>query len=73
MTRATRSLLRWSLAAGALLALLPEAFAQASPITINAIPGAGGATQYSVPVQTLLFLTALGFLPALLLLSLIHI
>ncbi len=69
MNPATRSLLRWSLAAGALLALLPEAFAQASPITINAIPGAGGGTQYSVPVQTLLFLTALGFLPALLLLT----
>ena len=52
---------------GALLA--EPAFAQASPIAITAVPGAGGATQYSVPVQTLLFLTALGFLPALLLLT----
>jgi flagellar biosynthetic protein FliP len=51
-------------------ALLAEpAWAQASPIAITAVPGAGGATQYSVPVQTLLFLTALGFLPALLLLT----
>jgi flagellar biosynthetic protein FliP len=36
---------------------------------VTAAPGAGGTTQYSVPVQTLLFLTALGFLPALLLLT----
>jgi len=50
------------------LAALP-AFGQASPITLTAVPGTGGATQYSVPIQTLLFLTALGFLPALLLLT----
>jgi flagellar biosynthetic protein FliP len=56
-----------ALAAGALLA--GSAFAQASPIAITAVPGAGGATQYSVPIQTLLFMTALGFLPALLLLT----
>jgi flagellar biosynthetic protein FliP len=56
-----------ALAAGALLA--EPALAQASPIAITAVPGAGGATQYSVPIQTLLFLTALGFLPALLLLT----
>jgi flagellar biosynthetic protein FliP len=49
--------------------LAGPAWAQASPIAITAVPGAGGATQYSVPVQTLLFLTALGFLPALLLLT----
>jgi len=55
------------LAAATLLA--QPALAQASPIAITAVPGAGGATQYSVPVQTLLFLTALGFLPALLLLT----
>ena len=55
------------LAAGA--AFAGPALAQASPIAITAVPGAGGATQYSVPVQTLLFLTALGFLPALLLLT----
>jgi flagellar biosynthetic protein FliP len=62
-------------AVGALLALTAAALfadpamAQASPIAITAVPGAGGATQYSVPVQTLLFMTALGFLPALLLLT----
>ena len=66
---------RGSRAIGALLALCAAALfagpamAQASPIAITAIPGAGGATQYSVPVQTLLFMTALGFLPALLLLT----
>jgi len=56
-----------ALAAGALFA--GPALAQASPIAITAVAGAGGTTQYSVPVQTLLFLTALGFLPALLLLT----
>jgi flagellar biosynthetic protein FliP len=58
------------LAALLLLALATPAFAQlASPISLTATPGPGGTTQYSVPVQTLLFLTALGFLPALLLLT----
>jgi len=67
--------LRGARAVGALLALgaaalyAGPAIAQASPIAITAVPGAGGATQYSVPVQTLLFMTALGFLPALLLLT----
>jgi flagellar biosynthetic protein FliP len=42
---------------------------QVGPINLVATPMGGGATQYSVPVQTLLFLTALGFLPALLLLT----
>ncbi len=59
----------WLLVGLALAALVPAALGQTSPITINAVPGTGGATQYSVPVQTLLFLTALGFLPALLLLT----
>jgi flagellar biosynthetic protein FliP len=67
--RALRTAMRWLALAGVLLALAPPALAQASPIAITAIPGAGGSTQYSVPVQTLLFLTALGFLPALLLLT----
>ncbi len=58
------------LLAGMLLALcLAPAWGQASPLTLTATPSAGGGTQYSVPVQTLLFLTALGFLPALLLLT----
>ncbi len=53
----------------ALLALLaPSAFAQSNsnlPLVIG--QGAGG-TSYSVPIQTLLFFTALSFLPAVLLL-----
>jgi len=44
-----------------LLAFLQPAFGQGGPLTLTAVPGAGGTTQYSVPVQTLLFLTALGF------------
>lgn len=60
----------WAALAALLLGLaLQPALAQSSPITVTAAPGTGGATQYSVPIQTLLFLTALGFLPALLLLT----
>jgi len=69
MSPAARSLLRWGLGAALLALTVPAAWAQATPISINAVPGAGGSTQYSVPVQTLLVLTALGFLPALLLLT----
>lgn len=52
-----------------LLAVAPLAFAQAvSPLPgITATPGAGGSTTYSVPVQTLIFFTALTFIPALVL------
>ncbi len=60
---------RWPAAlllmAVALIAL--PAFAQTSPIQVTAAPVAGGGTQYSVPVQTLLFFTVLSFLPAVLL------
>ncbi|MFO0387873.1 MAG: flagellar type III secretion system pore protein FliP [bacterium] len=35
---------------------------------ITATPAAGGGTQFSVPIQTLLFFTALSFIPALVLL-----
>jgi len=63
---------RWrrALAAVALLALLPAggALAQTAgslPIVIGAGPG---GNSYSVPIQTLLFFTALSFLPAVLLL-----
>jgi len=50
------------------LAALPQAaLAQATPIQVTATPMPGGATQYSVPVQTLLFFTVLSFLPAVLL------
>jgi flagellar biosynthetic protein FliP len=37
-------------------------------LTLDARPGAGGSTTYSVPVQTLLAFAALSFLPAVLLL-----
>ena len=55
----------------AVLSALP-ALALAQPVGGNSLPlmvaqGAGG-TSYSVPIQTLLFFTALSFLPALLLL-----
>jgi len=61
---------RWL--AAALLAAAPMAvFAQAAPGANGGLPlligqGAGG-TSYSVPIQTLLFFTALSFLPAVLL------
>jgi flagellar biosynthetic protein FliP len=55
---------------GALLLLAAgAAAAQVSPLSLTATPVAGGTTQYSVPVQTLLFFTLLSFLPALLLLT----
>ena len=58
----------WLLAGLVLLALPSLSQAQALPFTVTATP-AGGGTRYSVPVQTLLALTALSFLPALLLLT----
>ena len=66
--RANRALL-----AAALLTVAVPAWAQtgvtASDLTLfNAVPAAGGGQTYSLPVQTLLVLTALSFLPALLLL-----
>ncbi len=51
-----------------LIFLLEPALAQQSPIQVTATPAAGGGTQYSVPIQTLLFFTLLTFLPAVLLL-----
>ena len=55
-----------------LAALLHPALAQAqtpSPLPgITATPGPGGSTQFSVPIQTLIFFTALSFIPAVLLL-----
>jgi flagellar biosynthetic protein FliP len=53
------------------LLLAGAAFAQptAAPGTLPIVVGQGpGGTSYSVPIQTLLFFTALGFLPAVLLL-----
>jgi flagellar biosynthetic protein FliP len=52
------------LAAAALAA--PEAFAQALP-AITSAPAPGGGQTYSLTIQTLLFLTSLTFLPAVLL------
>jgi flagellar biosynthesis protein FliP len=47
----------------------PDAFAQASDLPLfNSRPAAGGGQSYSLPVETLLLLTALTFLPAILLL-----
>lgn len=51
------------LAAGTLPAL---AWAQAAP-SLPLMVGSGGNTSFSVPIQTLLFFTALSFLPAVLL------
>ena len=50
-----------------LLGLAGEVLAQALP-GVTATPGPGGATTYSLPIQTLLLLSALTFLPAMLLL-----
>jgi flagellar biosynthetic protein FliP len=58
---------RWLLGLGALLPVL--AWAQTAPsanLPLMVGQGAGGTT-YSVPIQTLLFFTALSFLPAVLL------
>lgn len=50
-------------------AMLPEAaWAQGAPASLPLVVGQGsGGTSYSVPIQTLLFFTALSFLPAILL------
>jgi flagellar biosynthetic protein FliP len=60
----------WGVAAGVALALLPALSGAQTPSgpTLPLVVGQGaGGTSYSVPVQTLLFFTALGFLPAVLL------
>ncbi len=64
----------WRWGAGllvALLAMLPQGAVWAQSGTAGALPlvvGTGsGGTSYSVPIQTLLFFTALSFLPAVLL------
>ena len=54
----------------ALLVLCPDAHAQTSPATLpalNTASGPNGSTSYSLSVQTLLVLTMLSFLPAMLL------
>ena len=72
MTRPTlrRALQRVArLAAGALLLAAPVALAQQNDLTLfSSVPAPAGGQTYSLPVQTLLFLSALAFLPAVLLL-----
>ena len=61
---------RRTLRAVALLGLMlaPAAWAQtAGGASLPLVMGQGGGNSYSVPIQTLLFFTALGFLPAVLL------
>ncbi|GGH57118.1 flagellar biosynthetic protein FliP [Comamonas phosphati] len=53
----------------ALVALAaPAAWAQSAPASLPLLVGQSGGGSYSVPIQTLLFFTALSFLPAILLL-----
>ncbi len=59
--------IRWALALPALV-WAAEAAAQGTPGQLPLVIGQGpGGTTYSVPIQTLLFFTALSFLPAILL------
>src|SRR5882672_12467852 len=63
-----RAVARW-LALPLLAAISAAAAAQSSNNSLPLVIGQGpGGTSYSVPIQTLLFFTALSFLPALLLL-----
>ena len=59
--------LRWSVALMLFAVALPALAQQASLPAFTSTPGPGGSQSYSLPIQTLLFLTALTFLPALLL------
>lgn len=71
MTRASKKTLKvWmiGLGLGALL-LSGGVFAQQILPGVTATPGANGSTNYSVPIQTLLFFTFLSVLPALLLMT----
>ena len=53
--------------AGLILMALPVLAPAAGLPAFTATPAAGGGTQYSLSIQTLLFMTALVFLPAMLL------
>lgn len=59
--------LRWVAFLMLLTPALPALAQQASLPGFTSVPGPGGSQTYSLPIQTLLFLTALTFLPALLL------
>ena len=63
MSRATKA----GLTAGLILMALPVLAPAAGLPAFTATPAAGGGTQYSLSIQTLLFMTALVFLPAMLL------
>ena len=52
----------------ALLGAAPAVFAQAQP-GLPLLTGTAGGQSYSLPVQTLVFLTSLGFLPAIILMT----
>jgi len=59
----------WPLAAVALCLVAPAALAAGGDLPLfNSTPAPGGGQSYTLPVETLLFLTALSFLPAVLLL-----
>jgi len=70
--RMSSGFVRASLAAAIVLgvaAIAPDAAAQANDLPLfSSRPAAGGGQSYSLPVETLLLLTALTFLPAVLLL-----
>ncbi|MEO8009159.1 MAG: flagellar type III secretion system pore protein FliP [Betaproteobacteria bacterium] len=59
--------LRWFAVLILLAPALPALAQQAILPAFTSVPGPGGSQTYSLPIQTLLFLTALTFLPALLL------
>jgi flagellar biosynthetic protein FliP len=58
-----RKIFWWSTAFTALIGLLPL-FAWAQTLPLVTAKQAGGGTMYAVPVETILALTALSFLPA---------
>ena len=58
---------RWLVALVLIAPALPALAQQAALPAFTSVPGPGGSQTYSLPIQTLLVLTALTFLPALLL------
>ncbi len=66
-SRMRKNLTRLAALAMLLAAALPVLADQALLPAFTSTPGPGGSQSYSLPVQTLLFLTALTFLPALVL------
>ena len=66
MPRLRESLNAGIIAAGAMALLPADALAQAMP-AVTSTPAPGGGTTYSLSIQTLLLMTSLSFLPAVLL------